>query len=145
MTPGGALTAAIARLTAAGLVEARSPLGVVKASSQRVNRSFSVLPSTLGPASKPDRGRPNLAGLRVSQVFTVALGHQIKPGDGQEAPTTALADLHTAWKSLSEFGNTLSDGAAIQIGSASMAYEGGGAFMVTTFPLTVTYNLDLTP
>ena len=143
MTPNGALTAVIARLTAAGFTQVRSPLGTSRASSQRVSRSFAVLPSSLAQAGSPSRGKPDIPGLRVTQVFNVELAHQLKPGDGQEAPSQALTDLHTAWKYLSANGTTLTQQGAISIGTASQSYEGGGAFMVTRFSLSVTYNLSL--
>lgn len=144
MTPATVLTATIARLTAAGLTEARSPLGVVAASNQRINRGFSVLPANLSPAPRPDRGRSNTAGLRVEQSLSVSLSHAAKPGDGQAAPNQALLDLHSVWAKLSVAGTTLTTGGAIRIGRASTSYEGGGAYLITNFDLTVTYNLDLT-
>jgi hypothetical protein len=82
-------------------------------------------------------------GLRVDQVFSIQLGHQIKPGDGQEAPSQALQDLHTAFKYLSANGTTLTTEGAIIISPASHSYDGGGAFLITTFQLRVTYELSL--
>ena len=143
MTPSSALTAVIARLTAAGLTQVRSPLGADRASSQRISRSFAVKPQSRGPSSSPSRGRPDVAGLRVTQNFEIELCHQIKPGDGQEAPSQALTDLHTVLKHLSVIGSTLSGEGAIIIGGASQSYEGGGSFFVTRFTLSVTYNLSL--
>ena len=145
MTPDGALTATIARLTAAGLTQARSPLGVPRASSQRIHRSFSVTPVSLAPSSSPGRGRADVAGLRMTQTFRISLGHQVKPADGLEAPSQALQDLHTVLKRLSVNNTTLTQQGAIIIGAASHAYEGGGAYMVTTFSLQVTYELSLVP
>lgn len=143
MTPNGALTAVIARLTAAGLTQARSPLGVSNASSQRISRSFSVLPASVGPSPNPGRGKPNAAGLRVQQVFNVTLGHQLKPGDGLEAPSQALQDYHLAMKHLSVNGTTLTQQGAIILGTASHTYEGGGAFLLTQFQVIVTYEMTL--
>lgn len=143
MTPNAALTAVIARLTAAGLTEARSPLGVLKASAQRVNRSFSVLPQGLAPSSSPGRGKPTVDGLRVEQTFNVQLGHSIKPGDGQEAPSQALQDTHTAMKYISANATTLTTQGAIIFSPINHSYEGGGAFLITTFSLRVTYELTL--
>ena len=143
MVPDAALTAVIARLTAAGLTEARSPLGVKKASQQRIDRGFSVIPLSLGPSTSPGRGRPDVPGLRVEQVFRIELAHRVKPGDGQEAPSQALQDVHAAFKYLSAFGTSLSSGAAIRIGGATHAFEAGGAYMITSFNLSVTYNLTL--
>mgnify|MGYP003124793632 CR=1 FL=1 len=143
MTPNGALTAVIARLTAAGLVQARSPLGVSNASSQRIHRSFSVRAQSVGPSSSPGRGRPNVAGLRVTQAFNIQLGHQLKPADGLQAPSQALQDYHTALKHLSAEGTTLTQEGAIIFGQASHSYVGGGAFLVTSFSLNVTYELSL--
>jgi hypothetical protein len=143
VTPDTALTAVIARCVAAGMVEARSPLGVMNASQQRVNRSFSVLPQGIGPSSSPGRGRPAVDGLRMTQTFKIGLGHQIKPGDGQEAPSQALSDLHTVMKYISANGTTLTAPGAIIFSPASHAYQGGGAFLITTFTLQVTYELSL--
>ena len=143
VTPSQALVALVARLTAAGMVQARSPVGVGSASSQRVHRSFSVLPVAIGPSGRPDRGRPNAAGTRVVQTFTVALAHQVKPADGQADPVTALDDLHTVWASIAAQGTTLTTDAAITIRGASHVHQGGGAFLVTTFPVEVVFNLDL--
>ena len=144
MTPNGALTAVIARLTAAGLVQARSPLGVSNASSQRISRSFSVLPLSIGPSGSPGRGRADVPGLRVSQVFRVTLGHQIKPGDGQEGPSQALQDYHRAAQFINANGSTIfSQGAALIFGQASHRYVSGGAFMLTEFTITLTYEMSL--
>jgi hypothetical protein len=143
MTPNAALTAVIARLTAAGLTQARSPLGVAKASQQRINRSFSVLPQGLGPSSSPGRGKPTVPGLRVEQTFNVQLGHQLKPGDGQEAPSQALQDLQLAWKYISANGTTLTTEGAIIFSPAAHTYDGGGAFVITSFQLRVTYEMSL--
>jgi len=143
MTPDGALTATIARLTAAGLKEARSPLGVRNESSPRLDRSFSIRIGTLAPASAPSRGKADVVGLRVTQRLTVELCHQLKPNSGQAAPGQALSDLHAAMRYLSVGGTTLSTGAAIDIGSASAEYVGGGAYMIHAFSLGLTYNLTL--
>lgn len=143
MTPDGALTAIIARLTAAGLTPARSPLGVSKASQQRINRSFSVLPRGLAPSANPGRGKPNVAGLRVEQTFRVELGHQIKPGDHQEAPSQALQDIQRAFKYISANGTTLTQQGAILFSPATHTYDGGGAFLITDFTLRVTYEMSL--
>ena len=143
MTPSSALTAVIARLTAAGLVQARSPLGVSKASSQRISRSFSVQPTSIGPSGSPGRGKPAVDGLRVVQVFQVTLGHTIKPGDGLEGPSQALQDYHSALKYISANGTSLTTQGAIIFSAAGHAYAGGGAFLLTTFSLNVTYELTL--
>ena len=143
MTPNGALTAVIARLTPAGLVQARSPLGVSNASSQRISRSFSVLPLTIGPSPRPGRGKPDIAGMRVSQVFKVTLGHQIKPGDGLEGPSQALQDYQRACQYLNVSATTLLTKGAITFGQATHQYVGGGAFMLTAFNLTVVYEMNL--
>ena len=82
-------------------------------------------------------------GLRVDQTFKVELGHQIKPGDGQEAPSQALTDLHTAMKYISANGTTLTTQGAIIFSPAAHAYQGGGAYLITTFTLRVTYEITL--
>ena len=143
MTPSECLTATIGRLTAAGLTEARSPLGVTRASSQRVNRSFSVIPAGLAPSSSPGRGKSASDGLRIEQTLRVELGHTLKPGDGQEAPSQALQDLHRAMRYLNANATSLTTEAAIIFSPASQTYDGGGAFMITSFDLRVTYTLSL--
>ena len=84
-----------------------------------------------------------MAGLRVTQAFNIQLGHQLKPADGLEAPSQALQDYHTALKYLSAAGTTLTQEGAIIFGQASHSYVGGGAFLVTSFTLNVTYELSL--
>jgi len=143
MTPATALTAVIARLTAAGLTEARSPLGVVNASSPRIDRSFSVRMTSIGPSSSPGRARPDAPGLRVAHRLLVELGHKLKPNAGQEAISQALSDMHSAFKYLSQFGTTLTEDAAIELGTSSTEYAGGGAYLVQRFQLTVIYNMTL--
>jgi hypothetical protein len=143
VTPDTALTAVVARLTAAGLVEARSPLGVTKASQQRIDRGFSVMPSSIGPSPHPGRGKPTVSGLRMTQQFKVELAHKIKPGDGQAAPLQALQDYHTAIKYISANGTTLTTEGAIIVSPAAHTYAGGGAYLLTAFQLQVTYELDL--
>ena len=143
MTPDGALTAVIARLTAAGLTEAKSPLGVVNASSPRIDRSFSVRQTSIGPSTNPGRARPDVPGIRVAHRFQVELGHKLKPNSGQESISQALSDVHAAFKYISQFGTTLTTGAAIEIGTSSTEYAGGGSYLIQRFPLTVIYNLTL--
>lgn len=143
MTPATALTAVVARLTAAGLSPIRSPLGAHNASSQRIEGGFAVKPNSVRPAAQRGRGRADVPGLRVDTVFTIELTHQIKPGLGPEAPSQALQDLHAAWVAISAPATTLTTEGAIAIGAASNSYEGGGAFYLTRFELVVTFNLDL--
>lgn len=143
MTPDSALTAVIAAVGAAGLTQVKSPLGLSRAGSQRISRGFSVRPVSLGPSASPGRGKPNIQGLRVEQVFTIELGHQITPGDGAEAPNQTLTDLHTVWKYVSRYSTSLTTEGAIQIGQASHSYEAGGAYLITSFNLRVVYELSL--
>jgi hypothetical protein len=143
MTPATALTAVIARLTAAGLTEARSPLGVVNASSPRIDRSFSVRMTSIGPSPNPGRARPDVPGLRVAHRLQVELGHKLKPNAGQEAISQALSDMHSAFKYLSQFGTTLTEDAAIELGTSSTEYAGGGAYLIQRFPIAVIYNMTL--
>jgi hypothetical protein len=143
MTPATALTAVISRLNAAGLKQVRSPLGVMNASSQRIEGCFAVKPSGVRPSSSPGRGRPIVAGLRVDSTFDIEISHQIKPSLGLEAPSQALTDLAMAWAAISENGTTLTTEGAIKINGARNTYEGGGAFYVTRFELVVTYEIDL--
>ncbi len=143
MTPDAALTAVIARLTAAGLTESKSPLGVVNSSAPRIDRSFSVRQTSIGPSTSPGRSRPDVPGLRVAHRFQVELGHKLKPNAGQEAISQALSDIHSAFKYIAQFGTTLTTDAAVEIGTSSTEYAGGGAYLVQRFQLTVIYNLTL--
>ena len=143
MTPDSALTAVIARLTAAGLTKAKSPLGVTNASAPQIDRSFSVRQISIGPSSEPGRQRPDVPGVRVAHRFQVELGHKLRPNAGQEAISQALSDIHSAFKYLSQFNTTLTAGAAIELGTSSTEYAGGGAYLVQRFPLTVIYNMTL--
>ena len=138
MTAAGALDAIAARLVAAGLSEARSPLGVRNEGAGRVDRCFSVRPkSSTAPGFRgKDRHRIGLA-------FTVEMGHRLKPSAGADAPDTALADYERAIKYIATAGTALTTDAAITFGAATWTYAGGGAFLITAFDLTVSYTLDL--
>ncbi len=133
----------MARLVAGGLTKSLSPLGIRNESNQRINQSFAVTPLSVAPSPSPGRSQPTVAGVRVLQTFRIELGHRVKPGDGQDAPTTALTDTHTAMKYLAANATTLTTEGDIEFGSSTMAYEGNGAFIVTTFNLSVVYNLTL--
>ncbi len=138
MTAAGALDAIAARLVAAGLSETRSPLGVRNEAASRLDRCFSVRPkSTAAPGF---RGKDR---HRIALVFTVELGHRLKPSDGADAPDAALADFEAAIKYLAAAGTTLTTDAAIDFGGAVWTYAGGGAVLITAFDLTVSYVLDL--
>jgi hypothetical protein len=143
MTPPAALTAVIARLVASGLTKAKSPLGVTNASSPQIDRSFAVRMISIGPSSDPGRQRPDVPGVRVSHRFQIEVGHKLKPSSGQEAISQAMTDIHSAFKYLSQFGTTLTTTAAIELGTSSTEYAGGGAYLVQRFQLTVIYNLSL--
>lgn len=133
----------MARLVAAGLTKSLSPLGVRNESNQRINQSFAVTPMSVAPSPSPGRSQPTVAGVRVVQTFRIELGHRVKPGDGQDAPTTALTDTHTAMRYLAVDATSLTSAGAIEFGPSTLAYEGNGAFLVTTFNFLVTYNLTL--
>jgi len=143
MTPTSALTALVARLNAAGLKEARSPLGVRNEASPRMDRSFSVRLGTLSPSSSPGRGRADVPGLRVTQSLTVELCHKLAPNEGQAAPSQALTDLHSTWKHLSAANTSLTQGVSLQIGAASGEYVGSGGYLIHSYPVLLTYNLTL--
>lgn len=138
LTFDDALTAVIARLTAASLTKARSPLGVRNESAPRIDRSFSVVPVGVNPPTQRGRERH-----RAAYRFRVELAHAIKPSDGLEAPDQALKDWTTAIKYLSAPATTLTTEGAIDIGSTSYTYAGGGAFLVASFELTVSTDLPL--
>ena len=133
----------MARLVAGGLTKSLSPLGIRNESTQRINQSFAVTPLSVAPSPSPGRSQPTVAGVRVLQTFRIELGHRVKPGDGQDAPTTALTDTHTAMKYLAANATSLTTEGAIEFGASSLSYEGNGAFLVTTFNFSVAYNLTL--
>ena len=138
MTAAGALDAIAARLVAAGLSEARSPLGVRNEAAGRVDRCFSVRPKSTTPPGLRGKDRH-----RIALVFTVEMGHRLKPSDGADAPDTALADYERALKYIATPATSLTTDAAIGFGGAVWTYAGGGAFLITAFDLTVSYTLDL--
>ena len=137
MTSAGALDAVAARLVAAGLTEARSPMGVRNEASGKIDRSFSVKPKG---TTLSQRGRERHR-LRLS--FLVELGHRLKPSSGADAPDQALTDYEAAIRYLAAGGTTLTTDGAIDFGPAAFTYAGGGAFMVTAFDLAVSFDLDL--
>ena len=143
MTPDSALTAIIARLVAAGLTKAKSPVGVANQSAPQLDRSFSVKMSTLTPASQQDRGKASVVGLRVTNRFIIELSHRLPPNSGQTAVSQALQDLHTAWKYLAQPATTLTTGVQIQLGSSSANITGSGAYLVQSFTIDLQYNLSL--
>ena len=132
-----ALTAVIARLNAAGLNQARSPLGVKNESAPRIDRSFSVLP--LG-VTMTQRGRER---HRAAYRFRVELCHALRPSDGMEAPDQALKDWGTVHKQIVVGATTLTTEGSIEFGPTSYTYTGGGAFLVAGFDLTVSTDFPL--
>lgn len=143
MTPDSALTAIIARLEAAGLVKAVSPLGVSNSSAPQMNRSFSVKMISMGPSASPDRFKPTVAGLRVTNRFQIELGHRLNPNSGQTAISQALQDLHKSIKYLDVSGTSLTQEGSISVGASSSEYASGGAYYIQRFPLDVVYNLTM--
>ena len=144
MTPSAALTAIVARANSvSGLVEAKSPLGVRNASAPRLNRSFSVRPGGLSPAPSSGRGRTDSVGIRIKQSFRVELCHQLKPSAGQEAPSTALTDLHSLIKAIVAPATTLTTDANLDIGSVTTEYVGSGAYYLQSLGVDVEYYLAL--
>jgi hypothetical protein len=144
MTPAAALTAIVARAnTVSGLVEAKSPLGVRNSSSPRINRSFSIRPGGLSLAPASGRGRVDSVGVRVRHSFSVELCHQLKPSAGQEAPSTALSDIHNLIKALIVQGTTLTTDANLTLGGITTEYPGSGAYYLQTLTLDVEYYLAL--
>ena len=141
MTYATALTAVIARLTAAGLVECRSPAGLLGAGAPRGHQAFAVLPA--GDRKQKSREKVRADGLRVAARFSVQLGHEMKPGSGLSAALPALADLHTAQKYLMQNATTLTTEGSVTLGSVATQRLQGGAYMVQTFEAVVTFNLDL--
>tara|TARA_R110002020_G_scaffold139782_2_gene310840 strand:- start:275 stop:703 length:429 start_codon:yes stop_codon:yes gene_type:complete len=138
LTFDDALTALIARLNAAGLNQARSPLGVRNESAPRIDRSFAVLLNGIDP---PDmRGRDR---YRAGYRFTVELCHVLKPTAGLEATDQACKDWQSAIKYIAAKGTTLTQSGSIDIGSTAYSYPGGGAFVVASFPVTVSCDLPL--
>ena len=136
-----ALTATIGRLTAAGLIECRSPNGLLGAGAPRGNRSAACLPA--GDRKQRSREAARVDGLRVTARFTVQLGHELKPGAGLEAPSQALQDLHSAQRYLIQPGTSLTQQEALTFGPVTTTRLQGGAYMVQAFELSVTFNLDM--
>ena len=141
MTYATALTAAIARLTAAGLVECRSPNGLLGAGAPRGHRSVACLPA--GDRKQRSREAARVDGLRVTARFTVQLGHELKPGAGLEAPSQALQDLHSAQRYLIQPGTSLTTEGALTFGPVTTTRLQGGAYMTQVFELGITFNLDM--
>jgi hypothetical protein len=137
LTFDDALTAVIARLNAAGLNQARSPVGVRNESAPRIDRSFAVL---LAGASVDHRGRDRYA---ATYRFRVELCHALKPTAGLEATDQACKDWISAHKYIAAKGTTLTTAGAVSFGSTSYSYPGGGAFLVATFDLSVSADLPL--
>ena len=136
-----ALTATIGRLTAAGLIECRSPNGLLGAGAPRGNRSVACLPA--GDRKGRSRQAPRTDGLRVTARFTVQLGHELKPGLGLGAPSQALQDLHSAQRYLIQPGTSLTTEGALTFGPVTTTRLQGGAYMIQAFELGVTFNLDM--
>ena len=141
MTYASALTAAIARLTAAGLVECRSPNGLLGAGAPRGHRSVACLPA--GDRKQRSREAARVDGLRVTARYTIQLGHELKPGSGLAAPEQALQDLHSAQRYLIQPGTSLTNEGALTFGPTTTTRLQGGAYMLQVFELGVTFNLDM--
>jgi len=137
LTFDDALTALIARLNAAGLNQARSPVGVKNESAPRIDRSFSVLPLGVGLTQ---RGRER---HRAAYRFRVELCHALRPSDGLEAPDQALKDWALAHKNIAVDATSLTTEGAIDFGPTSYSYTGGGAFLVASFDLTISADFPL--
>jgi hypothetical protein len=133
-----ALTAVIGRLTAAGLKQARSPLGVKNESAPRIDRSFSVLPIAVAPPTQRGRDRH-----RAAYRFRVELCHALKPSDGLEAADQALKDWTSSIKYLTAAGTALTTEAAIDVGGTAYTYAGGGAFLVGAMDIVISSDLPL--
>ena len=138
LTYDDALTALIGRLTAAGLNQARSPVGVRNESAPRLDRSFAVLLAGIDPPEMRGRDR-----YRASYRFTVELCHVLKPTDGLEATDQACKDWQSAIKYICAKGSALTTSGAVEIGATSHTYAGGGAFVVASFVVTVACDLQL--
>jgi len=136
-----ALTATIGRLTAAGLIECRSPNGLLGAGAPRGHRSAACLPA--GDRKQRSREAARVDGLRVTARYTIQLGHELKPGAGLEAPSHALQDLHSAQRYLIQPGTSLTTEAALTFGPVTTTRLQGGAYMIQAFELGVTFNLDM--
>lgn len=136
-----ALTATIGRLTAAGLIECRSPNGLLGAGAPRGHRSAACLPA--GDRKQRSREAARVDGLRVTARYIIQLGHELKPGAGLEAPSQALQDLHSAQRYLIQPGTSLTTEGALTFGPVTTTRLQGGAYMIQVFELGVTFNLDM--
>ena len=144
MTPSAALTAAIARLNAAGLTECVSPNGLTDGGSQRLDKGFAIKPKYL----KFIKGRTasTQAGAQVEMGLSIQIGHVLKPGAGQEAPSQALTDIHEALRYLwtPDTPLTSGGGAAIYLGNVATSYQSGGEYLIQGCDIRLVFNLELT-
>ncbi len=96
-----------------------------------------------GDRKQRSREAARVDGLRVTARFTVQLGHDLKPGLGLEAPAQGLQDLHSAQRYLIQPGTSLTQQGALTFGPVTTTRLQGGAYMVQSFELGVTFNLDM--
>jgi len=138
ITPETARTRIAARLSSAGLSEARSPLGVRNESAPRIDRSFAVLPKSADPSGGRGRDRH-----RIRMAYIIELCHKLTPSSGQASPDVALRDYATAVRYVLQPGTDVTGPASIDLGSATFAYAGGGAYLITTFDCTLAFDFPL--
>ena len=134
--------ALVARLVASGLTEAASPVGVSNQPSPVIDSSFSVSfdgeQDTGETRSRTDRGA-----MHIAANVTVTIVNK-NPPRGQQALRAALADTQTAIRAVWEPATELTRGVRVNMpGRIVRAIAGGGAYYVTTIPLTLTFALDL--
>ena len=138
LTPETARTSLAGRIANAGLTEARSPLGVRNESAPRIDRSFAVLPKA--SAAMTQRGRER---HRMTMVYTVQLCHKLNPSDGQSAPDLSLRDYALAVRYLLQPGTDVTGPGTIDIGPATFSYVGGGAYLVSAFDVSLSFDFPL--
>lgn len=138
-----------ARLVAASLREATGPLGAANEAATVIDRSFDV---QMG--DDQDAGQRVRMGvtMQIVQGITVRLAHRVKPGKAGDARDASLSDRTAVLRAFltrtaatdpraataAEYESTL------HYRGGSTEERGGGAFLLTTMQLDVTYQLDLT-
>lgn len=144
MTPNSCLSALVTQLQGvSGMKESRSPQGVRNSSGGRINRAWSVKVTGMVPSSNPGRGRVDTSGIRVAQRYIVEIAHQLKPSTGQLSPGQSQTDLLSIIQAIVATGTSLTQEGVPDIKTVSAEYLSGGAYLVQSIVVEVTYPLAL--
>ena len=123
--------------------ESRSPQGVRNSSGGRINRAWSVKVTGMVPSSNPGRGRVDTSGIRVAQRYIVEIAHQLKPSTGQLSPGQSQTDLLSIIQAIVATGTSLTQEGVPDFKTVSAEYLSGGAYLVQSIVVEVTYPLAL--